>query len=79
MKPLATGFALLFGCNFAIAQVSPQAATNARVEIGFPGEPWTLVFDSVGFKISTNGLQPDGRAYLEASNQSTQVTLFCFS
>jgi predicted Zn-dependent protease len=74
-KPLAAGFALLLGCTFAMAQVPPQAATSPKIEIGFPGEPWILVFDTVGFKININGLQPDGRAYLEATNQSTQVTL----
>jgi predicted Zn-dependent protease len=74
-KPVATGFALLLGCTCAIAQVSAQTVINPRIEIGFPGEPWKLVFDAVGFKISVNGLQPDRRAYLEASNHSTQVTL----
>ena len=74
-KPLAAGFALLLGGIFPIAEASPQTATNLKMEIGFPGEPWTLVFDAEGFKTNINGLQQDGRAYLEATNQSTYVTL----
>ncbi len=74
---LAAGFALLFCGTFVAAQATQQAA-NPKLEIGFPGETWTLVFDAVGFKINAKGLQPDGRAYLEAENQSTQVTLSVF-
>jgi tetratricopeptide (TPR) repeat protein len=76
-KLLVGGLGLVFWYGLAAGQTSQQAS-NPNLSIGFPGEPWTLVFDAAGFKVNTNGLQPDGRAYLEAENQSTQVTLSVF-
>jgi tetratricopeptide (TPR) repeat protein len=74
-KTLAAGFALLWACNVALAQAPQQPPTAAQIGVGFPGQPWTLVFDVDGFKTEFNGVQPDGRAYLEAKNSSTEVIL----
>lgn len=76
-KLAATILALLSCCAVATAQVKPQA-DNSKMEIALPSESWTLVFDAPGFKVSTNGLQPDGRAYLMAENKSTGVTLSAY-
>jgi Tetratricopeptide repeat len=76
-KALIAGCSLLFCGAFAATQVSAQV-TSPKIGIGFPGEPWMLVFDAAGFEAKSNGLQPDGRAYLEAENQSTQITLSVF-
>lgn len=67
---------LICGISTA-AQPSPRAA-NSKLALGLPGEPWELVFDAPGFKVTINGLQPDGRAYLQAQNASTQVVLSAF-
>lgn len=65
--------ALLLTGFLASAQ-APQNSKDA-LSIALPSELWILVFDASGFKVERNGLQPDGRAYLLANNESTQVTL----
>ena len=56
-------------------QAQPQQTATGAIGVGLPGETWTLVFDTPGYKVNSNSLQPDGRAYLLAENQSTGVTL----
>ena len=46
-----------------------------KVGITLASEPWILVFDAKDFDVKSNELQPDGRAYLLAENQKTNVTL----
>ena len=46
-----------------------------KVGITLASEPWILAFDAKDFAVKTNELQPDGRAYLIAENQKTDVTL----
>jgi hypothetical protein len=75
--PLSAGLALLYWGNLAAAQVTQQPA-NPKIEVGFPAKPWVLQFDVTGFKVTTNGVQPDGRAYLKAENQSLHLVLSVF-
>lgn len=67
---------LIYGISTAAQQ--PSTAPDSKIAVTLPGEPWELVFDAPGFKTATNGIQPDGRAYLEAQNDSTQVILSVF-
>jgi len=73
-KQLIASVVMFFLGSFSSAQV-PEQSTSPKMEIGFANENWSLVFDAVGFRVKTNALQPDGRAYLLAANESTQVTL----
>jgi tetratricopeptide (TPR) repeat protein len=66
--------ALIWGAS-ATGQTKQQLTTAPSIGVGLPGEPWTLVFDTPGYKVNTNGVQPDGRAYLLAENQSTGVVI----
>jgi tetratricopeptide (TPR) repeat protein len=75
--PLFAGLALLCWDNFAAAQESQQL-TNPKIEVGFPAKAWALQFDEAGFKVKANGVQPDGRAYLIAENQSLHLVLSVF-
>jgi hypothetical protein len=61
---------LLLGVStFMWAQGAP------KVGITLANEPWILAFDARDFVVKTNELQPDGRAYLLAENQKTNVTV----
>jgi hypothetical protein len=46
-----------------------------KVSITLANEPWVLAFEAKDFAVKNNELQPDGRAYLLAENQKTNVTL----
>jgi tetratricopeptide (TPR) repeat protein len=76
-KLAAAGLAVFFLGNAIVAQVQ-QETVAPKVGVSLPDRPWTLVFEVPGFKVKTNGLQPDGRAYLLAENQTTQVVLSVF-
>lgn len=75
--PLFAGLALLCWGDLAAAQ-APQQPTNPEIEVGFPAKPWVLQFNVTGFKVKTNGVQPDGRAYLIAENPSLHLILSVF-
>ncbi|MGH9708795.1 MAG: hypothetical protein ACRD5R_18775 [Candidatus Acidiferrales bacterium] len=70
--------ALLIWGTPTTAQTPSQQTASPTMGVGLPSEPWTLVFDTAGFKVNSNGLQPDGRAYLLAENQSTGLTLSAY-
>jgi tetratricopeptide (TPR) repeat protein len=74
--PLSVTLVLACSVHPADAQVAKQG--DQKIELGLPGEPWRLNFDVDGFKTSSNGMKPDGRAYLMAENQSTKVVLSVF-
>jgi len=54
---------------------TPEPTGVPRLSITFPDEPWILTFDAMDFAVQKNELQPDGRAYLLAENQTTTITL----
>lgn len=62
----------------AATAVSQQETGKEAVSVGFPQKTWALAFDGTGFQVKTNGLQPDGRAYLLAENETTKVVLSVF-
>jgi hypothetical protein len=66
------GLAVLFLGVFVRAQ-EPKGVP--KVVITFANEPWILAFDAKDFAVKKNELQSDGRAYLLAENQKTNVTL----
>lgn len=76
-KASAAIMAVLLCSGLAIAQ-APSTTSNSKLRIELPGEPWALVFDAPGFKVNVNGLQRDGRAYLDADNQSTGMAISVF-
>jgi hypothetical protein len=59
-------------CSFMWAQ---EPKSTPKVGITLASEPWILAFDAKDFAVKNNELQPDGRAYLLAENQKTNVTL----
>jgi tetratricopeptide (TPR) repeat protein len=75
--PLFAGLALLCWVNLAAAQASQQPA-DPKIQVGFPDKPWVLQFDVTGFRVNTNAVQPDGRAYLKAADQSAHLILSVF-
>lgn len=78
MRKVSTAVLGVFVCGgLAVAQ-TPSTASGSKLSVELPGEPWALVFDAPGFKVNINGLQKDGRAYLEADNQSTGMALSVF-
>ena len=52
-----------------------QSKGASKVSITLANESWVLVFDAKDFAVKINEIQPDGRAYLLAENQKTNVTL----
>jgi tetratricopeptide (TPR) repeat protein len=68
------GLILVLLCCTAAAHAARQG-TASPLSMNFPGEPWALAVDAPGFKVSKNGMQPDGRDYLLASNPATNVEL----
>lgn len=77
MKNALLAIGIISCCSFASAQ-SPQPARASQLGIAFPGHPWTLLFDAPGFSVTKNELQRDGRAYLLANNQVTNIELSVF-
>lgn len=63
--------------TLASAQAGQQASAQ-QLSMSFPGEPWTLTFDAPGFKVAKNEMQPDGRVYLLANDQATNIELSVF-
>lgn len=74
---LIAALGVLLCGGLSVAQTAPNVSTS-KLSVELPGEPWSLVFDAPGFKVNINGLQKDGRAYLEADNQSTGAVLSVF-
>ena len=72
---LAVALTVLIWGASATGQTKQQLTSAPNMGVGLPGEPWTFVFDAPGYKVETNGLQPDGRAYLLAENHSTGVAI----
>jgi hypothetical protein len=52
-----------------------QPKTVPKLSITLASEPWILAFEAKDFAVDKNELQPDGRAYLLAENQKTNITL----
>lgn len=52
-----------------------QSKGASKVSTTLGNESWILVFDAKDFAVKINEIQPDGRAYLLAENQKTNVTL----
>ena len=75
MRKLCALLALLILGTPKIGQARPQQTATPTIEVGIPGETWSLVFDAPGYKVNRKDLRPDGRVYLLAENQSTGVTL----
>jgi tetratricopeptide (TPR) repeat protein len=54
----------------------PSAGSDAgRAVVSIPGKSWGVQMSLPGFKVKSNGLQQDGRAYLLAENDKTGVTV----
>ena len=70
----AAGLAVL-ALGISIEVWAQQKVGAPMVSVTFADEPWTLAFDVKDFAVKTNGLQPDGRAYLLAENQKANITL----
>jgi hypothetical protein len=67
---------LLFFVSLGFSTVICAQEENApKLGVTMANEPWTLAFDVKGFSIKVNALQSDGRVYLLAENQKTNVTL----
>jgi hypothetical protein len=67
--------ALAFSILGSVAELPAQQVEATKVSVSLAGEPWALAFNVKDFEVKTNELQPDGRAYLVAENQITNVTL----
>ena len=71
---VTAGLALsILGISTFLWSQGPKGAP--KVGITLANEPWILAFDAKDFAIKNSELQPDGRAYLLAENQKTNVTL----
>lgn len=64
--------AFFFGCAVTILAQSPS---GSALQVTPPDEPWALALSVKDFKVEKNGSQPDGRVYLLATNNKTNVTL----
>ena len=64
---------LLMGLFSLMWAQQPKSAPKLAVTLA--SEPWILAFGAKDFAVQKNELQPDGRAYLLAENQKTNVTL----
>jgi hypothetical protein len=71
---LTAGLTVLFLGVFTLVQAQ-EPKGGPKVGITFANEPWILAFDAKDFAVKQNELQSDGRAYLLAENQKTNVTL----
>jgi hypothetical protein len=71
---LTAGLAALFVGVFTLVWAQ-EPKGGPKVGITFANEPWILAFDAKDFAVKQNELQSDGRAYLLAENQKTNVTL----
>jgi hypothetical protein len=75
MRELArAGIAVLLVGLFSLVWAQ-QPKGAPKLAITLSSEPWILAFDVKDFAVQKNELQPDGRAYLLAENQKTNVTL----
>lgn len=78
MRKLPAAVLSVLVCSGVTTAQAPSTTPRSTVSVELPGEPWTLVFDASGFKVNVNGLQKDGRAYLEADNESMGTVLSVF-
>jgi hypothetical protein len=61
-----------------IAAGAQKQSGDSKLGVTLPSAPWTLVFDVKDFAVKVNEIQPDGRAYIDANNDKTHVTLSVF-
>jgi hypothetical protein len=74
MRGFATVGLALLALGFS-TEMSAQQPSAPNVSVTLANEPWILVLNLKDFAVKTNGPQPDGRVYLLAENQKTNVTL----
>jgi len=68
------GLAVLLIGLFTLT-LAQQPKSVPKLAITMASEPWILAFDAKDFAVQKSELQPDGRAYLLAENQKTNLTL----
>lgn len=61
---------ILFAFGTAMATESPQPAPIALVE-----QPWAVSLDMTGFHVQIDGVKPDGRRYVFATNSAASMHL----
>jgi hypothetical protein len=75
MKNFTVVVLALILCAGVASARAPQKQTGDTLRVALPGESWALTFDLPGFKVTQNGVQPNGRAYLMAENASALMGL----
>ena len=68
---LAIGLALM-----VVSPVWSLPDGHGSTEIALPGKAWSVAADLRGFKITKNGLQPDGRYYLIADRDAFGFSIY---
>ncbi|MGB4895381.1 MAG: hypothetical protein WBO94_12795, partial [Nitrospira sp.] len=60
----------LFAFGTAMATEPPQPAPIALVE-----QPWAVSLDMTGYRVQIDGIKPDGRRYVFATNSAASMHL----